>query len=124
MCPGINKITEELKSWEWRFGRTPQFSITKSFPISFLVSDLETKSPVFNIEITLNIVKGRIESVNLSPQILKNKSYEALNQNIVNSGLSPKLQDKCSKWIHDCDDNIICQFVQHCMWEMILDIFK
>ncbi|GFR14670.1 lipoyltransferase 1, mitochondrial [Trichonephila clavata] len=124
MCPGINKILEELKSWEWRFGHTPQFSITKSFPISFPVSDLETKNPVFNVEIILNIVKGRIESINLNPQILKNESYEALNQNIVNSCLSPKIQDMCFKWIHDCDDKLICQFVQHCILEMILDIFK
>ncbi|XP_050536007.1 lipoyltransferase 1, mitochondrial [Daktulosphaira vitifoliae] len=26
--PGLNKIKEELESWDWRYGRTPKFKIT------------------------------------------------------------------------------------------------
>ncbi|GFT85000.1 uncharacterized protein NPIL_213061, partial [Nephila pilipes] len=123
-CPGIKKIQEELKSWEWQFGRTPQFSITKSFPVSFPLFDSETKKHVFNVVIHMIVVKGRIQSINFEPKVLKNESYETLNRSIVNSCLSPKILDTCSKWVLDCDDKIVCEFVQYCISDMILDIFQ
>ncbi|XP_056157198.1 lipoyltransferase 1, mitochondrial [Lampris incognitus] len=33
MFPGIDKMEEELRSWEWRFGRTPRFSIHTSLEL-------------------------------------------------------------------------------------------
>jgi hypothetical protein len=28
---GLNAIKDEMKSWEWRYGRTPKFNITIKF---------------------------------------------------------------------------------------------
>jgi len=46
--PGLDTTTALLKSWEWNYGKTPEFSINKSFP-------------GFNLE--LKISKGFIDSV-------------------------------------------------------------
>ncbi|KFM70188.1 Lipoyltransferase 1, mitochondrial, partial [Stegodyphus mimosarum] len=32
-CPGITLIKKDLMSWEWCFGHTPRFTVTKSFPM-------------------------------------------------------------------------------------------
>ncbi|XP_075238687.1 lipoyltransferase 1 isoform X2 [Lycorma delicatula] len=31
--PGLEKIRSEFESWNWRFGRTPKFSVTRTFPL-------------------------------------------------------------------------------------------
>ncbi|CAL1287096.1 unnamed protein product [Larinioides sclopetarius] len=115
--PGINQIQEELKSWQWRFGHTPKFSITKSFQI-------ETKGLASSVEIIMNINKGKIESISLDPQILKDQSYDALKQCIVNNRFSFLIDNSLSAWMHYCEDKIICQIVKHNILQMILDLLR
>lgn len=31
--PGLEKIRNEFQSWDWRYGRTPKFNVTRSFPL-------------------------------------------------------------------------------------------
>ncbi|GBL77536.1 hypothetical protein AVEN_41910-1 [Araneus ventricosus] len=115
--PGINQIQKELKSWQWRFGHTPRFTITKSFQI-------KTKNPISSVEIIMNINKGKIETISLDPQILKDESYDALKQCIINNPFSFLIDNSLSAWMHHCEDKIICQIVKHSILQMILDVLR
>ncbi|XP_007889348.1 lipoyltransferase 1, mitochondrial [Callorhinchus milii] len=56
--PGVNKCAEELRSWEWVYGKTPKFSVSHCFTVDYNLSRAEVK---------LNMVvnRGSIESCNI-----------------------------------------------------------
>ncbi|XP_067889459.1 lipoyltransferase 1, mitochondrial isoform X1 [Heterodontus francisci] len=58
MLPGIDKFTQELKSWDWIYGRTPKFSISHSFSVDHNLSGAEVK-------LNMCINRGTIESCNI-----------------------------------------------------------
>lgn len=65
---GLDKIREEFVSWAWRFGKTPKFSVTRSFPVpSVMARQSEVNFNGINEElaISLEVVKGVIEDVTL-----------------------------------------------------------
>lgn len=41
--PGLNEIQESFASWEWRYGKTPKFSVIKSIQMKSGNGDLEMK---------------------------------------------------------------------------------
>uniref|UniRef100_UPI00398F408A lipoyl amidotransferase LIPT1, mitochondrial n=1 Tax=Pristiophorus japonicus TaxID=55135 RepID=UPI00398F408A len=61
--PGVNKFTQELKSWDWIYGRTPKFSVSHSFSMDHNVSGAEVK-------LNMSINHGRIENCNI--EVLSN----------------------------------------------------
>ncbi|KAF8795650.1 Lipoyltransferase 1 like protein [Argiope bruennichi] len=115
--PGINQIQEELKSWDWCFGHTPRFTITKSFQI-------KAKNPVVNVEILMSINKGKIENISLDPQILKSESYNTLKQCIINNPFSILIDNSLTAWMHHSDDKMVCQIVKHNILQMILGVLR
>ncbi|XP_078078497.1 lipoyl amidotransferase LIPT1, mitochondrial [Mustelus asterias] len=58
LLPGIGKFTQELKSWEWIYGRTPKFSISHLF-------SLHRDLPGGEIKLNMSINHGRIESCSI-----------------------------------------------------------
>ncbi|XP_038674115.1 lipoyltransferase 1, mitochondrial isoform X2 [Scyliorhinus canicula] len=58
LLPGIGKFTQELKSWEWTYGRTPKFSISHLFSLHHDVNEEEVK-------LNMSINHGRIESCSI-----------------------------------------------------------
>lgn len=54
--PGLTEIRDTLKDWEWCYGKTPKFSVTKSF-----VGNSNSISE--NLKFTMNIEQGRINDV-------------------------------------------------------------
>lgn len=79
---GINKIREEYESWDWRFGRTPKFSILRTFdvPESLLQEDVSAQQEqIFErdskqLTISMNVERGLINDVHLS--VPKGKKME------------------------------------------------
>ncbi|XP_047356063.1 lipoyltransferase 1, mitochondrial isoform X3 [Vespa velutina] len=71
--PGIDKLREEFCSWEWIYGRTPQFSITKDFDMPAPNGNL------YRVNLTLEIQKGIIEEIRMS--LPANLASSNLNQN-------------------------------------------
>ncbi|XP_046838246.1 lipoyltransferase 1, mitochondrial isoform X3 [Vespa crabro] len=71
--PGIDKLREEFCSWEWIYGRTPQFSITKDFDMPAPNGNL------YRVNLTLEIQKGIIEEIRMS--LPANLASPDLNQN-------------------------------------------
>ena len=47
--PGIMEIREQYASWDWRFGKTPKFSVEK---LVQLKSDAKTTDAKLNVDIT------------------------------------------------------------------------
>ncbi|XP_067841479.1 lipoyltransferase 1, mitochondrial [Heptranchias perlo] len=58
VLPEVNKFTQELKSWDWIYGRTPKFSVSHTFSVDHNLSGAEVK-------LNMSIDRGRIESCNI-----------------------------------------------------------
>lgn len=70
---GLNKIREEYESWDWRFGRTPKFSVSRIFdvPDNLLGDFVEQNIPKMEqdskqLTISMNVERGLINDVHLS----------------------------------------------------------
>jgi lipoyltransferase 1 len=61
--PGIEEIRTNLQSWNWRFGKTPKFTISRSFtvPDNLLIN---TDVPD-DLKVTMIVEGGKIMDVNL-----------------------------------------------------------
>lgn len=64
--PGIEKLKRDFSSWEWIFGRTPKFSISKP---TELVGNL-----------VLTVEKGRISNIKVENAKLENNIYANLDE--------------------------------------------
>ena len=112
--PGLDLFYKEHQSWDWIFGKTPKFSIRRSFhkPNSGLF---------FNIDIDLIIDKGLISAVRLSgstnPELLReiekctigSKLWPRGNkekQQLLDLGNIKQDRDFLS-WISQCFNNIL-----------------
>jgi len=56
--PGLGKLRSDLKGWEWNFGKTPEFTVHQTYPMSSTIHQENTP----NVDFHLKVVKGRIES--------------------------------------------------------------
>ncbi|KAJ8003815.1 hypothetical protein DPEC_G00152320 [Dallia pectoralis] len=56
--PGIQKMADELLSWEWTFGKTPNFSICTSF-------EMKDDTSVCKVTLNMDIKKGIIDYCNI-----------------------------------------------------------
>lgn len=59
--PGLAKIRDEFTSWEWRFGKTPKFTASRTFPIHDIPEKIENP----DMKVSLQVVKGEIMDVSL-----------------------------------------------------------
>ncbi|XP_043685636.1 lipoyltransferase 1, mitochondrial isoform X1 [Vespula pensylvanica] len=71
--PGIDKLKEEFRSWEWIYGRTPEFSVTKTFDMP------ASNGNLYRVNLTLEIQKGIVEEIRMS--LPANLASPDLNQN-------------------------------------------
>ncbi|KAK6619584.1 hypothetical protein RUM43_012341 [Polyplax serrata] len=60
--PGLNELRDEFTSWDWRFGKTPKFTVTRSFPIPADSPDKVT-GPKMNV--SLRVEKGEILDISV-----------------------------------------------------------
>ncbi|ODM99978.1 Lipoyltransferase 1, mitochondrial [Orchesella cincta] len=59
--PGLDKIRSEFRSWDWNYGKTPEFSFHRSYPVG-LGRDGNIAA---NISFRLKVVKGLIQLATL-----------------------------------------------------------
>lgn len=59
--PGLDKIRSEYRSWEWNYGKTPDFAINRTYPIG-LGGDGNIET---NITFRMQVVKGLIQNATL-----------------------------------------------------------
>ncbi|XP_069706076.1 lipoyl amidotransferase LIPT1, mitochondrial [Phaenicophaeus curvirostris] len=58
VLPGISNKTKELQTWEWLYGKTPQFSISTCFNVVY-------KDSVLDVKVDMDVKHGRIEACNI-----------------------------------------------------------
>lgn len=56
LYPGLNKIRDEFASWEWRFGKTPKFTVIKPLTI-------ESNEIIHNFKLKINVEAGKITEI-------------------------------------------------------------
>ncbi|VEN61736.1 unnamed protein product [Callosobruchus maculatus] len=59
--PGLNKIREDYMSWDWCYGKTPDFDVTKTFEVPAHLSNGERQ----DLLVTMKVEKGNIADVKL-----------------------------------------------------------
>ncbi|XP_059051169.1 lipoyltransferase 1, mitochondrial isoform X2 [Achroia grisella] len=65
--PGLGELKNDLKSWDWCFGRTPDFTVSRTFPVPVeLLAPSKIYSATQELIINMTVVKGLINDVTLS----------------------------------------------------------
>ncbi|KAJ8735735.1 hypothetical protein PYW07_007355 [Mythimna separata] len=65
--PGLADIRSELQSWDWCFGRTPVFTVSRSFPVpAELLAPSKVYSATQELVISMSVEKGLIDDVTLN----------------------------------------------------------
>lgn len=62
--PGLSALRENFSSWDWRFGKTPKFSVQKDI-------QLKSGDDCHNLKLNVEVEKGLINNIDL---LLKNSS--------------------------------------------------
>ena len=57
--PGLNELVNELRSWEWNYGKTPKFSVTRVLDVPL------RDNKVHRFTLTLDIHAGIIEEIKM-----------------------------------------------------------
>ncbi|XP_026275491.1 lipoyltransferase 1, mitochondrial [Frankliniella occidentalis] len=78
--PGLEEIREEFVSWAWRYGKTPKFTVSRSFPVPDMIarqSGVPLKDIKEDLAISFEVVKGVIEDVTLKipPSMMSAKGF-------------------------------------------------
>nr|XP_023023061.1 lipoyltransferase 1, mitochondrial isoform X2 [Leptinotarsa decemlineata] len=61
--PGLNKIREQLTSWEWCYGKTPKFNISKSFKVPDCL--VNGHGECEDLKVTMVVDQGKINDITL-----------------------------------------------------------
>lgn len=59
--PGLNEIRDEFKSWEWCYGKTPKFTITRKFCVPENLFDRASDE----LKVTMTVEYGKISDIKL-----------------------------------------------------------
>lgn len=76
--PGLSEIKNELVTWDWSFGRTPLFTVSRSFPVpAELLAPSKIYSATQELVINMSVEKGLIEDVtlNIPPGLVESGFY-------------------------------------------------
>lgn len=57
--PGLDELASEFRSWDWNYGKTPKFSVTRELDL------VAQDSKVHRFELTLEIQNGIIEEIKM-----------------------------------------------------------
>lgn len=64
---GLADIRNELQSWDWCYGKTPVFTVSRSFPVpQELLAPSKVYSATQELVITMSVEKGLIDDVTLN----------------------------------------------------------
>lgn len=75
---GLAELKNELQTWDWSFGRTPVFTVSRSFPVPpELLSPSKVYSATQELIISMTVDKGLINDVtlNIPPGLVESGFY-------------------------------------------------
>ncbi|GFS14771.1 lipoyltransferase 1, mitochondrial [Elysia marginata] len=67
--PGVSDLASRLRTWDWRFGKSPDFSIERNF------TDQNFKSHPYSVKVKLTVSKGALNALEVK---LDNPELEQL----------------------------------------------
>lgn len=114
--PGITDLRNTFQSWDWRFGRTPKFTISRSFslPKSLVNSEVES------VKIKITVDQGKITDINFDvPTELMTNATRG-NINILTTLIGHEFSEDSLESIEwstiACDKD---KFVNNCVRQML-----
>lgn len=57
---GLEKIRAEFESWDWRFGKTPKFSVSRTFPLPETIRGKGEEELTVKVEVEGGLVQDVI----------------------------------------------------------------
>ncbi|XP_012064507.1 PREDICTED: lipoyltransferase 1, mitochondrial [Atta cephalotes] len=92
--PGIDNFTSEFRSWDWNFGRTPKFIVTRT--LDFPAHD----GKIYRLNLSLEVQNGFVEEIRMSlPAGLVSTDF-AQDASVISN-------IRGTKYNHDVTENII-----------------
>ncbi|XP_056646874.1 lipoyltransferase 1, mitochondrial isoform X2 [Diorhabda sublineata] len=89
--PGLTEIRNQLVSWEWHYGKTPKFNITKSFKIPD--SLVEGYGISEDLRVTMVVENGKINDISLYvPPGISSQGFSG-NVNVITSLIGHKFSE-------------------------------
>ncbi|EFA10961.1 lipoyl amidotransferase LIPT1, mitochondrial [Tribolium castaneum] len=89
--PGIEEIRDNLQGWQWRFGKTPKFTISRSFTVP---EHLISQDVPDDLKVTMVVEGGKISDVNLYvPPGLVANGFSG-NVNVITSLIGHKFSEE------------------------------
>lgn len=64
--PGLDELKNELKTWDWCYGRTPAFTVSRSFPVPAELLNQNVYTATQELVINMSVEKGLINDVTLN----------------------------------------------------------
>lgn len=91
---GIDNFTSEFRSWDWNFGRTPKFIVTRT--LDFPAHD----GKIYRLNLSLEVQNGFVEEIRMSlPAGLVSTDF-AQDASVISN-------IRGTKYNHDVTENII-----------------
>lgn len=75
---GLTNLKNELHTWDWSFGRTPVFTVSRSFPVpEEILEPSKVYSATQELVISMTVEKGLISDVtlNIPPGLVESGFY-------------------------------------------------
>jgi lipoyltransferase 1 len=125
---GLEKLRAEFASWGWRFGKSPKFSVTRTFqvPRELLGKDELTDQ---ELSITIDVNKGVVEDVVLMvpPGLAAAKGFSGQAQ-VVTSLRGQRFSEEAITLLQkalgelESPEQTRNEFVVHCMRQVVTSI--
>lgn len=118
--PGLNEIRNELTSWDWHYGKTPKFDITKSFKIPEYLQ--ENYGINEDLKVTLVVEHGKISDISLYvPPGLSANGFSG-NANVITSLIGHTFSDDALNSLESMIGGLVSEkdrFVSECLKQVM-----
>ncbi|XP_011309909.1 lipoyltransferase 1, mitochondrial [Fopius arisanus] len=76
--PGLDKLKEEFQSWQWNYGRSPKFTVTRYLKIPADSTDSTRTGQFHQLKLTMEVKNGIVEDIKLSlpPNVVSNAANQ------------------------------------------------
>lgn len=117
---GLNEIRNELTSWDWHYGKTPKFDITKSFKIPEYLQ--ENYGINEDLKVTLVVEHGKISDISLYvPPGLSANGFSG-NANVITSLIGHTFSDDALNSLESMIGGLVSEkdrFVSECLKQVM-----
>lgn len=117
------KIRDEFQSWDWRFGRTPKFNVSRTFALPQHLGAVEnsTQQQEQTLKVTVTVTNGLVEDVimKIPPNLMMSDAFvedinvitslrgrrfseDALDELDASFGMHQTMKDDSKQFVADC----------------------